>query len=996
MEQVGFQGYARSKGFDPVKISNANVQAIAAEGERVIRGMERLRDQDIKNRSEFARQLSVSNDQSQRSRDVENQRRTRNRGRVQEAELNNLKTMRMNAENQERSIANTYSALSGISKTAAEQVFKIQQARTDRQWEQGVYDAYIDGVPLDKQIEQETTKWNVHIAGESIERGSDMLEAQGVSAGAVQKIRSTNPVYRMAYQQAQLKMMGERWGTWIEDQLYNEQADRTFSRPDGTEISFGNIATNEDRAAAVRMLLPEYLKDNGFGDAKAAYLGQMLRQVRSTEERRMAEITELEIKNTLDERVSQATQVALTQKDPLSTSLLYSSLLRKNKGNHTAAQEALIELMSDTNNVPDDVSLNQMLNFPLPGDDRTFAERFPFKVKQILDKRRQSVIDAHKLNQAEQEVQNQKMTDEFRQSINESGMVYTDDQLDEIYKNAALNNNKSLMNYVDQLRSYTPEQEVEKAYIEKFQRKASMMDLREQDVLNAPISYEKKAEWLKKVNSGTSMDDATKKDMEKLINDELKLLIGAAAYDTASNGSLVHARRWVTGEFRRHYAKRIEDNGGNSSEAFGYASGILNKYLEEARNKNGSVGPLRIANYTMAKDGRTGAYFVQHTLPPGNPTPSAIKPIIDRVRQLKTVDRLSDELVLPKPILDQVDRQRRATGRISMPSLAQKIADQFGGRVESIEVLNRQLQLAGFDQIPVDSFKQQLQSINPVYQRLISYRVAPSRTDIALVGSGQPAIYRQDSPMRSVAGMLAQRGLSQDEAVTMTAIMMAESGGRPDAINNNRNTGDLSYGLFQINMIDGLGPARMRQFNLASYDDLKDPNKNIDAAIQIMRSSGLSTWGAYSNGSYKKYLDQAKKAVMQSQVSLGSSPWRQGQNLNASVIPQLMGRDAKERTVIVGRELLNMGFRPWQHPNFNLDKGFVSGGRQRVMQRPYNSAHHHAEALDYPLSHNTPEQLDKLYQYLSSNQRQLGVRKILWRDGGLHEDHLHVEFDHQV
>jgi hypothetical protein len=469
------------------------------------------------------------------------------------------------------------------------------------------------------------------------------------------------------------------------------------------------------------------------------------------------------------------------------------------------------------------------------------------------------------------------------------------------------------------------------------------------------------------------------------------------AYDTASDGSLVHARRWVTGEFRRHYAKRIEDNGGNSSEAFGYASGILNKYLEEARNKNGSVGPLRIANYSHGKGwkDRQRTLF-STTLPPGNPTPSAIKPIIDRVRQLKTVDRLSDELVIPKPILDQVDRQRRATGRISMPSLAQKIADQFGGRVESIEVLNRQLQLAGFDQIPVDSFKQQLQSINPVYQRLISYRVAPSRTDIALVGSGQPAIYRQDSPMRSVAGMLAQRGLSQDEAVTMTAIMMAESGGKPDEINNNRKTGDLSYGLFQINMIDGLGPARMRQFNLASYDDLKDPNKNIDAAIQIMRSSGLSAWGAYSNGSYKKYLDQAKKAVMQSQVSLGSSPWRQGQNLNASVIPQLMGRDAKERTVIVGRELLNMGFRPWQHPNFNLDKGFVSGGRQRVMQRSYNSAHHHAEALDYPLSHNTPEQLDKLYQYLSSNQRQLGVRKILWRDGGLHEDHLHVEFDHQV
>lgn len=996
MEQVGFQGYARSKGFDPVRISNANVQAIAAEGERVIRGMERLRDQDIQNRTQFAQALSTSNEQSQRSRDVEYQRRSKNRDAVQEGQLNNLKTLRLNAENQERSIAQNYSAVAGLSKTAAEQVFKIQQTQTDRQWESGVYDAYLDGIPMDKQIEQETTKWNVHIAGESIERGSDMLEAQGVSPGAVQKIRSTNPVYRMAYRQAQLKMMGERWGTWIEDQLYNEQSDRTFTRPDGTEISFGNIATNEDRAAAVRLLLPEYLKENGYGDAKPEFLGQMLRQVRTTEERRMAEITELEIKNTLDERVSQATQVAFTQKDPLSTRLLYDSLLRKNKGNHSAAQDALIELMADTSNVPDDVSLNQMLNFPLPGDDRTFAERFPFKVSQIVEKRRQAVIDAHKLDQAEQEVQNQKMTEEFKQSVLTSGMVYTDDQLDEIYKNAALNNNKSLMNYVEQLRSYTPEKEIEDAYIKKFQEKASMMDLREQDVLNAPISYEKKAEWLKKVNSGTSMDEATKKDMEKLINDELKLLIGSAAYDTASNGSLVHARRWVTGEFRRHYAKRMEENGGNASDAFNYASGILNKYLDQARNKNGSVGPLRIANYTMAKDGRTGAYFVQHTLPPGNPTPSSIKPIIDRVRQLKTVDRLNEELVIPKPLLEQVDRQRRATGRINMPALAQKIADQFGGKVEPIDILNRQLQLAGYDQVPAEMFKKQLETINPIYQRLISYRVSPSRTDIALLGSGQPAIYRQESPMQSVAGMLSQRGLTQDEAITMTAIMMAESGGRPDAVNNNRKTGDLSYGLFQINMIDGLGPARMKQFGLGSYDDLKNPDKNIDAAVQIMRSSGLSAWGAYTNGSYKKYLEKARDAVRQSQLSLGSSPWRQGLNMNASVIPQLMGRNAKERTVVVGQQLLNMGFKAWQHPNFNLDKGFVPGGRQRVMQRSYDSAHHHAEALDFPLSHNTPQQLDKLYQYLSSNQRQLGIRKILWRDGGMHEDHLHVEFDHQV
>ena len=39
----------------------------------------------------------------------------------------------------------------------------------------------------------------------------------------------------------------------------------------------------------------------------------------------------------------------------------------------------------------------------------------------------------------------------------------------------------------------------------------------------------------------------------------------------------------------------------------------------------------------------------------------------------------------------------------------------------------------------------------------------------------------------------------------MTAIAMAESSGDSAALNNNPNTGDLSYGLWQINMIGDMG-----------------------------------------------------------------------------------------------------------------------------------------------------------------------------------------------
>lgn len=108
---------------------------------------------------------------------------------------------------------------------------------------------------------------------------------------------------------------------------------------------------------------------------------------------------------------------------------------------------------------------------------------------------------------------------------------------------------------------------------------------------------------------------------------------------------------------------------------------------------------------------------------------------------------------------------------------------------------------------------------------------------------------------------------------------------------------------------------------------------------------------------------------------------------------------AKTRTVKFAQTLLDsnntiipgVSFKPWQHSQFNIDSGYVETGGQRVMQRSYNSRHHHDEALDYPLSHNSAANLDKLYAYLNANKEKLGIAELLWRSAG-HHDHLHVGF----
>jgi hypothetical protein len=85
---------------------------------------------------------------------------------------------------------------------------------------------------------------------------------------------------------------------------------------------------------------------------------------------------------------------------------------------------------------------------------------------------------------------------------------------------------------------------------------------------------------------------------------------------------------------------------------------------------------------------------------------------------------------------------------------------------------------------------------------------------------------------------------------------MKESTGRPRAHNKNSKTGDNSHGLFQINMIGNLGPARLKEFNLDSNEDLFDPLTNAKIAYKM--SNGGKNWSAW-NGLTKSTLEWMKE-----------------------------------------------------------------------------------------------------------------------------------------
>jgi hypothetical protein len=80
---------------------------------------------------------------------------------------------------------------------------------------------------------------------------------------------------------------------------------------------------------------------------------------------------------------------------------------------------------------------------------------------------------------------------------------------------------------------------------------------------------------------------------------------------------------------------------------------------------------------------------------------------------------------------------------------------------------------------------------------------------------------------------------------TAWAVARVESNGRPLALNDDRSTGDKSYGIFQINMLGNLGVDRKEKFELVSDKELFDPVTN--AEITYYMTKGGKDWSSWPN-----------------------------------------------------------------------------------------------------------------------------------------------------
>ena len=177
------------------------------------------------------------------------------------------------------------------------------------------------------------------------------------------------------------------------------------------------------------------------------------------------------------------------------------------------------------------------------------------------------------------------------------------------------------------------------------------------------------------------------------------------------------------------------------------------------------------------------------------------------------------------------------------------------------KVITKGLGQAAIDKILEDRAKQ-----NPqygAYQAATTYYNALLQTARPGRVHGEQRVTRLPIPgdgdhNLNLMQILQQAGFKGSGLATAYAVVMAESGSNALAHNDNRKTGDDSYGLFQINMIDTLGTARLKQFGLKSKEDLLDPVVNAKVAFAISKGGkDFGAWSTYNSGAYTKYLPDA-------------------------------------------------------------------------------------------------------------------------------------------
>jgi len=142
------------------------------------------------------------------------------------------------------------------------------------------------------------------------------------------------------------------------------------------------------------------------------------------------------------------------------------------------------------------------------------------------------------------------------------------------------------------------------------------------------------------------------------------------------------------------------------------------------------------------------------------------------------------------------------------------------------------------------------------YEQLVEDEIARHKETIKALQLERFANQRTPFTDKELAQLLYAVGFEDKALKVAWAVVKKESNGRPLAFNGNKRTGDSSYGIFQINMIGGLGVDRREKYDLKTNTELFNPVVNAEIAFHM--SNQGEDWTSWKVGGGYNGVDQER------------------------------------------------------------------------------------------------------------------------------------------
>lgn len=843
MEQIKYQGYARDRGFNPIQMSTASVDAIGQQGSAMLRQMRENQDIERSNRNAFQSQV----EQNQR---IESQNRSENyqfergsRDMYQQGVLQNLKTQANNALIDSENTQKTFEALSAFSSTMGKTLVQWKQKKDEEQKKQGYRDVMLNGGDPRKQVAIQAGVQQIQNSHTSIQTVANKLQDTGAPPEVVNATRKLSKAYQVGMAMARADLASIKLDGWLAEK---------FATDNDTQINFnGQLITPashmgpDQRAAISDVLIKQFVAEQGLLDIDPELVAPALLKMRQVEQKYLDKERDNYIKAENENRRTQINMQFDTglQTDPVRAWNLalaeYVGISDENGNrlNYKGAREALLQRLVETGTSVD--IIDQIADSPTPFQpNKTWGELFGPEFKK-----------ARRALQT-QEVQDEDLRDRID---NQEFENWSDKVLEELYQgnaseeivSQAITQSEQIWGRVDgRLKDYKQnntlqartKQEQEKDLLDLYAKEELSLDT----LTSGAFSPELVAQWRGRAQEldkqrAPEIQGARKPAAEAVTN-ELRRVGNALDSDKAPHWSFslatAHAQRQLDAKARVYM-----QSGKGAEVAYSLASQDV---IKEIANNNSGDPTQRFGTYSVSTSG-DGSF--KRWAASGSGGGGGLSAATARVSSIRSqVQNGGAAAVIERRLITEAEARALVNPDSPIPPIISTIQNALpiGKEMSEFDIIDAQLNKFDLPPRQRPLIQRQVDSVmSPELNRLLYRTPTRRRTDRALTGVGISASASDGTPIgpgperQAIAKIANTLGVDIKDVVTFINYETAGqllSGANRRGLDTWGGTGGQYLGWIQFS------PENQRQYGVRPG---MTPDQMASAVIKYLKDSGV-------------------------------------------------------------------------------------------------------------------------------------------------------------